>query len=147
MGETYKSKYKPSFPRKYKGDPNNIICRSSWERKMCRWCDLNESVLEWGSEEFYIPYLSPIDNRVHKYFPDFIVKLRENSGRIKTYVIEVKPKKQTRPPKPGKKKTKSYIYEATEYAKNQAKWKAAVEFCKDHMIEFKIITEDELGIK
>ena len=147
MGETYKSKYKPSFPRKYKGDPNNIICRSSWERKMCRWCDLNESVLEWGSEEFYIPYLSPIDNRVHKYFPDFIVKLKENSGRIKTYVIEVKPKKQTRPPKPGKKKTKSYIYEATEYAKNQAKWKAAVEFCKDHMIEFKIITEDELGIK
>ena len=147
MGETYKSKYKPSFPKKYKGNPNNIICRSSWERKMCRWCDLNESVLEWGSEEFYIPYLSPIDNRVHKYFPDFIVKLKENSGQIKTYVIEVKPKKQTRPPKPGKKKTKSYIYEATEYAKNQAKWKAAVEFCKDHMIEFKIITEDELGIK
>ena len=147
MGETYKSKYKPSFPRKYKGDPNNIICRSSWERRFCRWCDLNDSILEWGSEEFYIPYLSPIDNRVHKYFPDFIVKLRENSGRIKTYVIEVKPKKQTRPPKPGKKKTKSYIYEATEYAKNQAKWKAAVEFCKDHMIEFKIITEDELGIK
>ena len=147
MGETYKSKYKPSFPRKYKGDPNNIICRSSWERRFCRWCDLNDSILEWGSEEFYIPYLSPIDNRVHKYFPDFIVKLKENSGRIKTYVIEVKPKKQTRPPKPGKKKTKSYIYEATEYAKNQAKWKAAVEFCKDHMIEFKIITEDELGIK
>jgi|TARA_Y100000022_G_scaffold194938_1_gene199955 hypothetical protein len=147
MGETYKSKYKPSFPKKYKGNPNNIICRSSWERRFCRWCDLNDSILEWGSEEFYIPYLSPIDNRVHKYFPDFIVKLRENSGRIKTYVIEVKPKKQTRPPKPGKKKTKSYIYEATEYAKNQAKWKAAVEFCKDHMIEFKIITEDELGIK
>ena len=147
MGETYKSKYKPSFPKKYKGNPNNIICRSSWERRFCKWCDLNDSILEWGSEEFYIPYLSPIDNRVHKYFPDFIVKLRENSGRIKTYVIEVKPKKQTRPPKPGKKKTKSYIYEATEYAKNQAKWKAAVEFCKDHMIEFKIITEDELGIK
>ena len=147
MGETYKSKYKPSFPKKYKGNPNNIICRSSWERRFCRWCDLNDSILEWGSKEFYIPYLSPIDNRVHKYFPDFIVKLRENSGRIKTYVIEVKPKKQTRPPKPGKKKTKSYIYEATEYAKNQAKWKAAVEFCKDHMIEFKIITEDELGIK
>ena len=147
MGETYKSKYKPSFPKKYKGNPNNIICRSSWERRFCRWCDLNDSILEWGSEEFYIPYLSPIDNRVHKYFPDFIVKLRENSGRIKTYVIEVKPKKQTRPPKPGKKKTKSYIYEATEYAKNQAKWKAAVEFCEDRRIQFKVITEDELGIK
>ena len=123
MGETYKSRYYPSFPKKYKGDPNNIICRSSWERKMCRWCDLNENVLQWGSEEFSIPYVSPIDNRVHKYFPDFIVKLRENSGRTKTYVIEVKPKKQTRPPKPGKRKTKSFIYETMEYAKNQAKWK------------------------
>ena len=147
MGETYKSRYYPSFPKKYKGDPNNIICRSSWERKMCRWCDLNENVLQWGSEEFSIPYISPIDNRIHKYFPDFIVKLRESSGRIRTYVIEVKPKKQTRPPKPGKRKTKSFIYETMEYAKNQAKWKAAEEFCADRMIEFKIITEDELGIK
>jgi len=147
MGETYKSRYYPEFPNKYKGNVNNIICRSSWERKMCRWCDLNENVLQWGSEEFSIPYLSPIDNRVHKYFPDFIVKLRENSGRVKTYVIEVKPKKQTRPPKTPKRQTKSYIYEATEYAKNQAKWKAAQEFCDDRRIEFKIITEDELGIK
>ena len=147
MGETYKSRYYPSFPKKYKGDPNNIICRSSWERKMCRWCDLNENVISWGSEEFSIPYVSPIDNRVHNYFPDFIVKLRENSGKIKTYVIEVKPKKQTRPPKPSKRKTKSFIYETMEYAKNQAKWKAAEEFCADRMIEFKIITEDELGIK
>jgi len=147
MGETYKSRYYPEFPNKYKGNVNNIICRSSWERKMCRWCDLNENVLQWGSEEFSIPYLSPIDNRVHKYFPDFLVKLKENSGRVKTYVIEVKPKKQTRPPKTPKRQTKSYIYEATEYAKNQAKWKAAQEFCDDRRIEFKIITEDELGIK
>ena len=147
MGETYKSRYYPSFPNKYKGNPNNIICRSSWERRFCKWCDLNENILQWGSEEFSIPYVSPIDNRIHKYFPDFIVKLRESSGRIRTYVIEVKPKKQTRPPKPGKRKTKSFIYETMEYAKNQAKWKAAEEFCADRMIEFKIITEDELGIK
>ena len=147
MGETYKSRYYPSFPNKYKGNPNNIICRSSWERKFCRWCDLNENVLQWGSEEFSIPYVSPLDNRIHKYFPDFIIKLKENSGKIKTYVIEVKPKKQTRPPKTPKRRTKSYIYEATEYAKNQAKWKAAEEFCADRRIEFKIITEDELGIK
>jgi hypothetical protein len=147
MGETYKSRYYPSFPNKYKGNPNNIICRSSWERRFCRWCDLNENILQWGSEEFSIPYISPIDNRIHKYFPDFIVKLKESSGKIKTYVIEVKPKKQTRPPKTPKRQTKSYIYEATEYAKNQAKWKAAQEFCDDRRIEFKIITEDELGIK
>ena len=148
MGESIKSKYQPSYPRKkYKGDPNNIICRSSWERKFCRWCDLNESILEWGSEEFWIPYLSPVDNRVHRYFPDFIIKVKESAGQVKTYVVEVKPKKQTQPPKKPKRQTKSYIYECKTYAVNQAKWKAAVEFCKDHMIQFKVITEDELGIK
>lgn len=147
MGESNKSIYRPSFPKKYKGDPNNIICRSSWERKFCRWCDLNESILEWGSEEFFIPYISPVDNRVHRYFPDFIVKVKESSGQIKTYIIEVKPKKQTFPPKTPKRQTKSYLYECKTYAVNQAKWKAAEEFCADRKIEFKIITEEELGIK
>ena len=147
MGESIKSKYQPSYPKKYKGDSSNIICRSSWERKFCRWCDLNESILEWGSEEFWIPYLSPVDNKVHRYFPDFIIKVKESAGQVKTYVVEVKPKKQTQPPKKPKRQTKSYIYECKTYAVNQAKWKAAVEFCKDHMIQFKVITEDELGIK
>ena len=147
MAESIKSKYKPSYPQKYKGNPNNIICRSSWERKFCRWCDLNESILEWGSEEFYIPYISPVDNRIHKYFPDFIVKLREATGKIKTIVVEVKPKKQTREPKKRKRVTKSYLYECKTYVVNQAKWKAAKEFCDDRLIEFKIITEEELGIK
>jgi hypothetical protein len=147
MAESIKSKYKPNYPNKYKGDTNNIICRSSWERRFCSWCDLNENIIEWGSEEFWIPYLSPVDNRVHRYFPDFIIKVKESTGQIKTYVIEVKPKRQTQPPKPKSRVTKGVLYEAKTYAVNQAKWKAAVEFCKDRMIEFKIITEDELGIK
>ena len=146
MAESNKSKYYPSYPKKYKGNPNNIICRSSWERKFCHYCDLNEQVLEWGSEEFYIPYVSPVDNRVHKYFPDFIMKVKESAGRIKTYVVEVKPKKQTRPPKQRKKVTQSYLYECKTYAVNTAKWAAAREFCNDRKIEFKIITEQELGI-
>ena len=144
MAESIKSKYKPSYPQKYKGDPNNIICRSSWERKFCRWCDLSENVIFWGSEEFCIPYISPVDNRVHRYFPDFIIKLKEQSGKIKTYVIEVKPKRQTVPPKQKSRVTKSFLYEAKTYAVNQAKWKAAEEWCKDRMLEFKVITEDEL---
>lgn len=147
MGESFKSKYKPEYPQKYQGDPNNIICRSSWERRFCRWCDLNENILQWGSEEFYIPYISPIDNRVHKYFPDFIIKVKESTSQIKTYVIEVKPKKQTKPPTKKSRVTKSYLYEMKTYAVNEAKWKAAQEFCADRLIEFKIITEDELGIK
>jgi len=147
MGESIKSKYKPSFPKKYKGDPNNIICRSSWERRFCNWCDLNDNIVAWGSEEFCIPYRSPVDGRVHRYFPDFIIKVREQSGDIKTYVIEVKPKKQTKEPKKPSRTTKRYISEVKTYAVNQAKWKAADEWCKDRMIEFKIITEDHLGIK
>ena len=147
MAESIKSRYKPINPRKYNGNPNNIICRSSWERRFCHYCDLNENILEWGSEEFYIPYISPIDKRVHRYFPDFIIKVQENTGQIKTYVIEVKPKRQTLEPKKRSRVTKSYIYECKTYAVNQAKWKAAVEFCEDRRINFKIITEDELGIK
>ena len=147
MGVSKKSIYKPSNPKKYKGNANNIICRSTWERKFCKWCDLTENILEWGSEEFFIPYISPVDKRVHRYFPDFIIKVKESAGQVKTYVVEVKPKKQTQPPKKPKRQTKSYIYECKTYAVNQAKWKAAVEFCKDHMIQFKVITEDELGIK
>ena len=146
MGESKKSLFKPAFPRKYKGNPNNIICRSTWETKFCNYCDLNENILEWGSEEFYIKYLSPVDNRVHKYYPDFIIKVKESTGQIKTYVIEVKPKKQTRPPKKKKKVTQSYLYECKTYAVNTAKWAAAREFCNDRKIEFKIITEQELGI-
>jgi len=111
------------------------------------YCDKNQNILEWGSEEIALPYRSPIDNRIHRYFPDFYIKVRETSGQIKKYIIEIKPKKQTVEPKVQKKKTKGYIYEVYEYAKNQAKWKAAREFCKDRLWEFKIITEDELGIK
>ena len=143
---SYKGKYYPSFPRKYKGDPTNIVYRSLWERKFMVYCDKNQNILEWASEEIAIPYRSPIDNRVHRYFPDFYMKVKEMNGRIKRYVIEVKPAKQTKPPAKPKRQTKGYIREAYEYAKNQAKWKMAREFCADRQWEFKVVTEKELGI-
>lgn len=146
MGESIKSKYHPSNPDKYKGNPNNIICRSSWERKFCKWCDVNDNIIEWASEEFFIPYISPIDKRIHRYYPDFIVKMKDRIGSIKTYVIEVKPKRQTLPPVKKSRITKSFIYEAKTYEVNKAKWKAAKEWCDDRLLEFKIITEDDLGI-
>ena len=139
----YKGKYYPSFPRKYKGDPTNIIYRSLWERKFMVYCDKNAKILEWGSEEIALPYISPHDSRVHRYFPDFYIKVQENTGKIKRYLIEVKPLKQTTKPK---RQTKGYIREAFEYARNQAKWKAAREYCADRMWEFKVITEKELDI-
>jgi hypothetical protein len=143
---SYKGKYQPSYPEKYKGDPTNIIYRSLWERKFCVYCDLNETIIEWQSEEIALPYRSPVDNRIHRYFPDFFIKVKESNGSIKKYLIEIKPKRQTIPPAKPKRQTKGYIYEAYEYAKNQAKWRAAKEFCKDRMWEFKVLTEDELGI-
>ena len=143
---SYKGKYYPSFPRKYKGDPTNIVYRSLWERKFMVYCDKNQNILEWASEEIAIPYRSPIDNRVHRYFPDFYMKVKETNGKIKNYVIEVKPAKQTIPPKKPKRQTKGYIREAYEYAKNQAKWKMAKEYCADRQWEFKVVTEKELGV-
>ena len=92
MAESIKSRYKPSNPEKYQGNPNNIICRSSWEIRFCVWCDKNENIISWASEEFSIPYMSPIDKRVHRYFPDYIIKVREKNNKIKNYVVEVKPK-------------------------------------------------------
>ena len=142
----YRGKYYPSFPRMYKGDPTNIIYRSLWERKFMVYCDKNTKILEWGSEEIALPYISPHDSRVHRYFPDFYIKVQENTGKIKRYLIEVKPLKQTVKPKKPKRQTKGYIREAFEYARNQAKWKAAREYCADRMWEFKVITEKELDI-
>jgi len=141
---SYKGYYKPSYPRKYKGDPNNIIYRSLWERKFMKYCDLNENILEWGSEEIVVPYRSPVDNRYHRYFPDFYIKYKDNNGKIKKSIIEIKPYKQCIEPKVQKRKTKGYIYEVVEYAKNQAKWNAAKEWCLDRGYEFKVLTENEL---
>ena len=146
-GKYHQGRFHPQNPQKYKGDANNIIYRSSWELRFMQWCDRNENIMEYGSEEFWIPYVSPVDNRVHRYFPDFIIKLKESNEDIKTYVIEVKPKRQTVPPKQKSRVTKSYLYEVQTYAVNQSKWNAADEWCKDRRLEFKVITENELGLR
>ena len=142
----YSGKYRPSYPKKYKGDPTNVIYRSLWERKFMVYCDKNESILAWASEEIYIHYLSPIDNKIHRYFPDFFIKVRQKDKSIKNMLIEIKPKSQCLPPKIPKRKTKNYLHEMKTWSVNQAKWKAAIEWCEDRKYEFKLITENELGI-
>lgn len=139
-------KWKPKFPSKYTGDANNIIARSSWEIKFFNWCDTNSSVIQWSSEETVIPYICPTDNRPHRYFVDAKIKVRDRSGAVKTYLVEIKPDKQTRPPEVPKRKTRQYINEVMTWGKNDAKWRAAREYCKDRGIEFKILTEYDLGI-
>ena len=144
---SYKGKYKLKNPQKYKGDPLNVIYRSLWERKYMVYCDTSSEILEWSSEEKSIPYRSPSDGKIHRYYPDFLIKRKELDGAIKKYMIEIKPKKQViGPPQNPKRKTKNWMNEVYEYAKNQAKWKAAREYCEDRLLEFKILTEDDLGI-
>lgn len=141
----YKGKYKPKNPEKYKGNPDNIIWRSTWEARVMKQLDENPNVLWWGSEELFIRYYNPLDNKIHRYFPDFVVKVKKKDETLMTYLLEVKPEVQTKPPT-QKKKTKRYLEESKTYIINQSKWKAATEFCKDHGWEFKVLTEKDLGI-
>jgi len=141
---SYKGWFKPQNPKKYKGDPNGIVYRSSWELRVMKYLDENPRVIWWASEELYIPYVSPVDNKVHRYFPDFITRVKQGDKET-TLVLEVKPFKQTQQPT-QKRKTKQFIQETITYAINQEKWKAADLFCKEHGWQFKLITEKELGL-
>ena len=141
----YSGRFTPKNPQKYVGDLNNIIYRSSWECRVMNKLDLAEWCISWASEELVVPYISPVDNRWHRYFPDFIVKYKDKSGLIKTMMIEIKPHKQSQPPQPKKRVTKQYLNEIMTYGVNQAKWKAANEFCLDRGWQFRVLTEKELG--
>ena len=143
--KTYKGWFKPKNPQKYKGDPNSIVFRSSWEHRVMKWFDEHPQVEWWGSEELVIPYISPVDNKKHRYFPDFIAKIRQKDGKVMTYIIEVKPEIQTKMPTQTR-KTKRFLQEVATYAVNQEKWRAADIFCQEHGWKFLILTEKELGI-
>jgi len=153
MTKYYQGRFKPKHPQKYMGDPTNIIYRSGWEFKLMRYLDSHPKVLQWGSEELIVPYRSPIDGRMHRYFPDFLVKQINKYGKKETILIEVKPKAQTVPPDVSKIKTKTgqtsrrYINEVKNWGINQAKWKAAEEYCKDRGWKFQIMHEGHLGVK
>lgn len=141
-----KGKFKPLNPEKYKGNPTNIIYRSSYELNYMSKLDKAENVEKWNSEEFFLRYKNPINGNINRYFPDFWVKYKDGSEEI----IEIKPDYQTKPPKTHfekTKKTKRYLKEIMTYAINQAKWEAAEIYCKTKGIGWKILTEYELGIK
>jgi hypothetical protein len=142
----YSGTFKPRNPQKYIGDHTKIIYRSTWEARVMNWLDKNPSILSWASEEVIIPYRSPVDGRVHRYFPDFVVKSQGRDGSTKTMMIEVKPKKQTMEPEKKKRVTKQYINEVVTWGVNQAKWKAATEYCLDRGWQFMLMTEDHLGL-
>ena len=142
---THKGKFKPRNPSKYEGDPTKIEYRSSWEFQYMMKLDADPSVLKWSSEEKIVPYKSPKDNRVHRYFVDFYVKKKTDKGIIE-FLVEIKPKAQTMPPKVQSKPTKRYMDEVMTWGVNSAKWKAAEAFCKTKGWDFIILTEDHLNI-
>jgi hypothetical protein len=139
----YRGRYTPISPYKYIGDHTNIIYRSLWERKFMIFCDTNESILKWSSEEIAIPYYFHIDKKMHKYFVDFVIQIKEKNNAIKTYLVEIKPFSQTIKPI-RKKTTKKYLREVLEWEKNKSKWASAIKYAKDKNWEFKILTEKDL---
>lgn len=112
-----------------------------------KWCDTETSVEEWGSEIVVVPYISPVDRKIHRYFVDFYIKVRDRHGMLQKYLVEIKPERFTKPPAIPKKKTKAFIDEVFQYGVNDAKWKAAFEYCQDRNMKFIILTEKDLGIK
>lgn len=144
--KTFKGRYRVKNPSKYRGDIHTVVYRSLWELRFMKWCDDTESILEWGSETVVIPYISPLDRKVHRYFVDFFVKVKNRNEEIQKYLIEIKPEKFTKPPEIPKKKTKKFIDEVLQFGVNDAKWKAAFEYCKDRNLKFMILTEKDLGL-
>ena len=143
---TYSGRYIPKNREKYRGNPLKIIYRSMWERRLMDYCDKTTKVIEWGSEEIAIPYTSPVDGRLHRYFPDFYMKVKQKDGSNKKFIIEVKPKSQLKPPnKNPNRRTKRWLTEVRTYVVNRAKFDSATEYCKDKGFEFKILTEDHLA--
>lgn len=138
--------YSPKFPEKYKGNKHNIVYRSNYELVAFRFFDLNPNVVEWSSEETIIPYANPLTGRTSRYFVDVYAKMKDKNGEVRKYLIEIKPHSQTLPPVQKNRKTKSLIYQQAEYVKNQAKWKAASEWCNKKNMTFVILTEKHLGI-
>lgn len=147
MAKTYKGIFKPKNPEKYRGDSTNIIYRSGWELRFMSYLDTHTDVKQWASEELVIPYRSPIDGKVHRYFPDFWIKKINREGKLDTVVVEIKPHYQTVEPTPQKRITKKYLYEVKTWGVNKSKWIAAENYCKDRGWQFMIMTEHELGIK
>jgi len=139
----YKGFFRPQNPSKYMGNPTKITYRSMWERKFMKYCDSSPNVLRWASEEIAIPYISPVDKKPHRYYVDFLLEIKTAEG-IKTWLVEIKPKKQCKAPEKRKKVTRTYINEVKTWAVNSAKWEAAKRVSEIKGWEFKILTEDHL---
>ena len=147
MSKTLKGTFRPKNPEKYKGDYTNILYRSSWERIFMNWCDTNPNIKRWQSEEKAIWYYNPVQKKNCRYFPDFIVEYERKDGITMQEMVEIKPYRQVvGPPENPKRRTKGWVSSVMTYMVNQAKWNAARKYCENKGMNFRIVTEKELGI-
>ena len=148
MARSYhQGRYVPVNPEKYVGNRNDIVYRSSWEKRFFVWADLNPSVVKWNSEEVVIPYICATDHRTHRYYVDAFIMIKSADGKIGKFLVEIKPEAQTVAPKFPGKQTRRFLTEMSTYMKNQSKWEAAKRWAKDRGMDFIVITERHLGIK
>jgi hypothetical protein len=150
----YKGRYRPTNVEKYKGDPTKIIWRSSWELKFFRYIDRHPDIIWWQSEEISVPYISPIDGKSHRYYPDVVLQRKVAEDKYEIIMIEIKPEKQTRAPDLSKRNatktgriSRRYLNEVKNYGVNEAKWEQARNYCKQRGWRFAVMTEKHLGIK
>jgi hypothetical protein len=145
MNRWLKGQFVPKNPKKYVGNADNIIYRSSWERTFMSWADETPEILGWASEETVINYFDPVQNKQRRYYMDFQIITRRHDGAFKVTLIEIKPHKQTIKPRPNRNKSdKTILTEQTTWITNKAKWMAAKAYATQRGWEFKIITEKEL---
>lgn len=141
--KTYKGRYTPKNPEKYRGKLKNIVYRSGWELYMMNKIDNNPDVVAWSSEETPIHYRHPVTGNITRYWPDFWIKAKTGQEII----VEIKPYNQCIAPDKASKKTAAFKMKVATYLINQAKFSAAKKYCKERGMKFQVLTEHELGIK
>jgi hypothetical protein len=144
MKKSYKGRFVPTNPKKYRGDPTNIIYRSRWEFDFMQYLDTHPDVIQWASEEIAIKYLSPKTRKWQNYYPDFLIEIKKKDGKTEKLLIEIKPFKETQPPDEKRKTHMQFLRESVTYSINSSKWAAAREWCRKNNVTFKIMTEKEL---
>ena len=144
-GQFKQGYYEPVYPDKYKTNTKQIIFRSSWEFKLCKWLDLTPEVIEWASEPVSIKYFYTLDNNIHTYYPDFYFAYKKEDGTIIKYIVEVKPTSQLQKPEEPKRKTqnaiKNYNYLMEAFIKNTCKRHYAKKWCEENGYKFVYVTE------
>jgi hypothetical protein len=152
-GKTKQGIYTPKYPDKWvitesfdMKEPG-IKYRSGWEKIFFMFMDMNDNIIRCNSEGMIIPYYNPVKGKVSKYYMDAMMQTKDGT----TWLVEIKPYKETIPPKKPRKNAKNpqkaqenYIKAVETYAVNQAKWEAAQKLCDEKGWKFKIITEKEL---